>query len=97
MVMEFEWDEVKRRANLAKHKLDFARAVTMWASPVIGTVGQRIVDGEARHLALGIIGDDDLVIAVVYTMRGGTCRIISARRGRRDERAYYKGKFGRGR
>ena len=95
--MDFEWDEVKRRANLTKHEIDFMRVVTMWASPVINSVGERIVDGETRHLALGVIGDDDFVIAVVYTVRGGTCRIISARRGRRDERAYYQGKFGRGR
>ena len=27
--MEFEWDEDKREANLVKHGIDFARAITI--------------------------------------------------------------------
>ena len=95
--MDFEWDEAKRASNLDKHAIDFARAVTMWQRPVIDPAERRSVDGEFRHLALGTIGDDELVIAVVYTLRGKVRRLISARRGRRDERTYYQGQFGRGR
>jgi uncharacterized DUF497 family protein len=31
--MRFEWDERKRLANLAKHGLDFRRAVQVFARP----------------------------------------------------------------
>ena len=95
--MEFEWDEVKRDANLAKHGIDFVRAILMWACPVIDPIAERVIEGETRRLALGVIGDDDFVIAIVYTMRGEVRRIISARRGRRDERAYYQDQHGGGR
>jgi len=94
--MEFEWDEDKREANLVKHGIDFARAITIWQRPVIDPAASRTQGTEIRYLALGMIGEDDLVIAIVYTMRDNVRRVISARRGRRYERASYKGQFDRG-
>jgi uncharacterized DUF497 family protein len=94
--MEFEWDEAKSAANLAKHGIDFGRASTIWRRRVIDPISVRMVGDERRGLAIGVIGEDDLVIAVVYTLRNGICRLISARRGRRDERTRYKSEFGHG-
>jgi uncharacterized DUF497 family protein len=94
--MEFEWDEDKREANLVKHGIDFAQAITIWSGQVIDPSASRVNDGETRYLALGAIGNDDLVIAVVYTLRDDVRRVISARRGRRNERTNYKSQFGRG-
>ena len=95
--MDFEWDEAKRDINFAKHGIDFVRAITIWQRPVIDPAGTRDLAGEQRVLALGIIGEDELIVAVVYVLRGETRRLISARRGRRNERAHYQSQFGRGR
>lgn len=94
--MEFEWDEAKRLINLQKHGIDFRRATKIWPSRVIDPYEDSINGTEIRHIALGIIGDDAKVIAVVYTARHGKKRIISARRARRNEREAYQSHFGYG-
>ena len=94
--MEFEWDDDKRFANLAKHGIDFVDARLAWRSPIIDPVDERIVGEEYRPTALGIIGEDEIIIAIVYTVRDGILRLISARRARRNERKIYQDRFGRG-
>lgn len=95
--MEFEWDEVKCAANLAKHQIDFSDAAAIWKQSVIDPAFERLVAGETRIVALGVFGDTEFIVAVVYTMRGSTKRIISARRARRHERKSYQDRFGSGR
>ena len=94
--MEFEWDEGKRLSNLEKHGIDFNRARTIWRGDVIDPAADRRVEDEVRRLALGVVGEDEIVIAVVYTDRGEVRRIISARRATRYERQRYQSEFGRG-
>ena len=94
--MEFEWDEDKRLSNLDKHGVDFNRARTIWGGEVIDPAAERRVGDEVRRLALGTVGEDEIVIAVVYTDRDQVRRIISARRARRYERERYQGEFGHG-
>lgn len=94
--MDFEWDEDKRLSNLEKHGIDFFDALSIWRRSVLDPAGQREVDGELRLTALGTIGEDELVIAVVYAPRQAVLRLISARRARRSERESYKDRFGRG-
>jgi uncharacterized DUF497 family protein len=94
--MDVEWDEAKRLANLEKHGIDFLDARTIWAGQVLDPVAGRIVDGEARPTALGVVGEDEIIVAVVYTVRDGIVRLISARRARRNERKIYQDRFGRG-
>lgn len=65
--MEFDWSESKRFFNLEKHGIDFHDAKTMWRGPVIDPAAERFVDGEYRPLALGTIGEDAIVIAVIYS------------------------------
>ena len=84
--LEFEWDERKCVANLAKHGIDFADAVRVFAGPTIELRSNR--DGEERWIVVGAVEGREL--AVVYTVRGGRCRIISARRARRNERGAYR-------
>ena len=50
--------------------------------------GTRTDYGEKRYIGIGIV--DDLVLTVIYTLRGETCRIISARRAKRHERKTYE-------
>ena len=94
--MEFEWDEDKRLGNNEKHGIDFIDAATIWLGDVIDPATERSIAGEDRKMALGAAGQDETVIAVVYTMREGVRRIISARRARRYERKNYQDEFGRG-
>jgi uncharacterized DUF497 family protein len=83
--MLFEWDEIKRQANLAKHLIDFADAVRVFEGPVFEKVQRR--HGENRVLAVGLL--EDVEIVVIYAMRGKYRRIISARRANRNERQDY--------
>jgi uncharacterized protein len=94
--MEFEWDEEKALNNVDKHGIDFLDARRIWERPVIDPAGERLVGNEYRPTALGTIGEDEIIIAVVYTVRDGIIRLISARRARRNERQNYQDRFGRG-
>ena len=80
--MEFEWDDEKRTANIAKHGIDFLDACRAWEKPIIDPADERFQDDEYRPTALGVIGDDEIIIAIVYTVRQNVLRIISARRGK---------------
>ncbi|WP_184069457.1 BrnT family toxin [Sphingosinicella soli] len=94
--MEFEWDEIKRQTNLAKHGLDFIDARMIWNKPVIDPCDSRNSGTEIRYAALGIVGRDEIIVVVVYTKRAARIRLISARRARRNERKAYQDRFGRG-
>jgi uncharacterized DUF497 family protein len=81
----FEWGEGKRRANLAKHLIDFQDATQMFDQPVFEKVQRR--HGEERVLAVGLM--EGVEIVLIYVRRGERRRIISARRAHRDERQDY--------
>jgi uncharacterized protein len=85
--VEFEWDEAKNQANMAKHGIDFDDAIHIFTARILERVDNRRDYGETRTSAVGMVDGKELV--VVYTMRGHICRIISARRARRDERRAY--------
>jgi uncharacterized DUF497 family protein len=86
--MDYEWDEAKRLANVAKHGIDFPDAVHIFEGEFVEAEDRRRNYGEVRMLASGEL--DGRVIRVVYTWRGDRRRIISAWRARRnDSRAYY--------
>jgi uncharacterized DUF497 family protein len=81
--MEFEWDEAKNRANLAKHGFDFTYAIRIFAGEVREQVDPRPWN-EDQVAATGIV--DDRFVTVIYTVRGDRYRVISARPARRRER-----------
>jgi len=72
----FEWDELKRLANLKEHRVDFAEAVLIFENEVIEAIDKREDYREIRYRALGHVEDDYFLI--VYTLREKTRRIISA-------------------
>jgi uncharacterized DUF497 family protein len=86
--MEFEWDEAKRRSNLAKHGTDFVDAALVLADTPLILEDARRDYGEQRCLALGEL--HGMLFAVAFTLRDGTFRIISARRASARERRYYE-------
>jgi uncharacterized DUF497 family protein len=86
--METEWDPAKARANLRKHRVRFADAVT--ALEDVHTVSIRDEgEDEERWISIGM---DSLgrILVVVYTWRNGRVRPISARLATRREVQQYE-------
>ncbi len=84
----FDWDPQKNRQNLAKHGVDFDVAKEIFEHEYIEDIDDSMSYEEERYIALGRIGDKHYV--VVYTMRDGRRRIISARKAKRQEiHGYY--------
>jgi uncharacterized DUF497 family protein len=90
--VDFEWDAVKNAANLAKHGIDFEEARAIFSGPVLERVDDRRDYGETRIVAVGIAMGREL--CVVYTVRSGSRRLISARRANTNERKAYRQAFG---
>ena len=84
--IRYEWDEIKRQCNLAKHGVDFSAVAQFeWDNAVITTNNRH---GEVRFVAYGYI--DNRLHVIVYTIRvDATRRIISIRRGNLREERYY--------
>jgi uncharacterized DUF497 family protein len=88
---EFEWDERKRLANLAKHKLDFFDAKPLFdGRNVLSTpVGRH---NEERFTTAGEI--NGRFYTVVWTLRGESIRLISFRRARNAEERAHRNLYG---
>lgn len=88
-MLEFEWDEQKARANLAKHGVHFADASAVFRDPfAIDSEDRSMSYDEIRRNVTGIAGG--MVLTVVYTERNATIRVISARKATRAERLAYE-------
>jgi uncharacterized protein len=86
--VDFEWGPNKAVSNLAKHGVDFADAIKVFDDPHMLLLVDSRTYGERRYKAIGTVRGQ--VIFVAYTMRGDDlCRVISARRASRGERAHY--------
>ena len=81
----FQWDEDKRREVLERRGIDFLDAIRIFTGPVLTVPSAR--RGESRWLAVGLV--DGIEMTVIYTVRDGGCRVITARRARRNERQNY--------
>jgi len=88
----FEWDPRKASANLVKHGVAFAEAVTAFSDET----GYVMDDPdhselEARFILVGLSAELR-VLVVIHCLReaGGVIRLISARRASRNERAQYR-------
>ena len=91
---DFEWDHEKNRINIRKRGLDFEEAISIFDGDTVEVIDDRLDYGEERIIATGEM--DGTVIVVVYTLRGETIHIISARKAERYERvAYYQTVTGR--
>jgi hypothetical protein len=64
---EYDWDEAKSEATLAKRGFDFARASLIFDGPVVEEPDRRWDYGEIRIRAIGEVGGR--VLVVVYTDR----------------------------
>lgn len=90
MELEFEWDEDKAAANLAKHRVSFLTAAEVFANEILERIDDREDYSEIRWIALGRVEAE--VFRVVFTWRGDKLiRIISAQKASKDEREIYYG------
>ncbi|MCC2610607.1 BrnT family toxin [Neorhizobium sp. Rsf11] len=76
---------------LKKHQIDFEDVVFALQELRLELRSDR--NGEVRILA--ICPNTERLIAVVYTMRGEKCRIISARAARQNEQRLYYHRYPR--
>jgi len=86
--MSFEWDRNKANANLKKHDIDFADAVTVFDDSKAITIDDPD-HGEERFITIGMDAYGRILV-VIYTWRGDVIRIISARKANKYERKQYE-------
>ncbi|HLY45634.1 MAG TPA: BrnT family toxin [Stellaceae bacterium] len=90
----FEWDPDKEAKNIAERGIDFTTAAGIWGGRVLEQIDDRRDYGEVRVQASGEV--DGRPMVVVFTWRGTTRRIISARKANpREERRFEAETHGR--
>jgi uncharacterized DUF497 family protein len=85
-MLSLEWDEAKRLTNIEKHGIDFIDIDVLF-------LDERSVfypsprNEEDRFVLVGLL--NFRFVSVVFTKRGETIRIISARISRKEEQALW--------
>ena len=86
--VDIDFDPNKAASNLRKHKVSFAHAEQALRDDLAVTIEDPDAEGEQRFITVGM---DALsrVLVVVHTPRGGSTRIISARKASKGESEQY--------
>jgi len=85
----FVWDSEKAARNLAKHGVSFEEASEVFFDPFVLLENASPGD-EARHAAIGLTEDWELLFVVHLIQEEETIRIISARPATAHERSRYE-------
>ena len=87
--MQVTWNPKKAEANYRKHNIRFSDAELVLFDPMALTIEDQDIKSEQRFVT---VGSDALgrVLILIYTYRGGSIRLISARRATPTEREYYE-------
>lgn len=87
----FEWDAVKARENVRKHKVTFEEAVSVFIDPFLLTFPdeEHFTCFEERFISIGR-SERGRVLLVVHTDRGDAIRLISCRKATATERKTYE-------
>lgn len=80
----FEWNYEKNATNIRKHGIAFKDAIKAFGDVNSFEYRSQGPQPEQRCVLIGSVGSR--LIAVIYTVREGRIRIISARAARREER-----------
>ena len=86
--MNIEYDAAKAASNLDKHGVSFEEAATALLDENALAMEDEDASGESRWLVVGM-SDQARLLTVVYTLRGESIRLISARKATRKEANYY--------
>ena len=90
--MSFEWDSEKEKINIKKHNVPFSAAIKVFFDENrVEYYDKAHSDDEDRYVTIGLVNDVAVVMisAVVYTERGESIRIISARAATKTEKEMY--------
>ena len=86
--MRYEWDEEKRKLNIAKHRVDFERVWKFDWSTALVTIDDREDYGEVREIAVGFI--EAILYVLGFTLRDeDIVRVITLRKASRAEAKRY--------
>jgi len=94
---KFEWDTIKARGNLRKHRVAFERAATIFLDPdALSEFDEEESGAEDRWITLGLDRTGALLI-VCHTCRdeaeaSARIRLISARKPTKSEAKQYERK-----
>jgi len=82
--VRFEWSPEKAAANLAKHKVSFDEASTVFGDPLAVTIDDPDTSTDENRLLTKGMSQRWKLLVVAHTYEGGVIRIISARRGDKE-------------
>ena len=86
----FEWDEVKARENLKRHKVPFDEGKTIFNDPLLLTYPDiDSSEAEERYINIGLSAKNR-VLVLIHTDRQSKIRIISCRKATARERRHYE-------
>ena len=85
--MAIEWDIKKNKINIEKHVIDFVDANKIFENPILTKIDDRIDYKEKRWIGIGKL--EQVIVVLVYTIRGNNIRIISIRKANKIERKIY--------
>lgn len=87
--MKITWNSVKAKSNRLKHRVFFSEVEPVFYDQNAISFEDLASKGEARYVVIGL---DALarIVVVVYTYRGNTIRLISARKASKSEQKVYE-------
>jgi uncharacterized protein len=86
--MAYQWNPEKAAANLRKHGINFADAVSVFSDNLAITIPDERFD-EERFVTIGMDAFAR-VLVIVYILQSDEMRLISARKATRQERQQYE-------
>ena len=84
----YQYDPQKAKANLKKHGVSFDEAYTALLDERALVIPDPDCEDEERFVLLGL-SEKGRLLTVIYTMRGNTPRLISARKSTDKEQKNY--------
>ena len=86
--MEFEWNRGNREKNWVEHGVSAEETEQCFFNPALQFDDLKHSQREPRRVVLGVT-DVGRLLTIVYTVRAGHIRVISARSMSRKERILY--------
>ena len=89
--MNYEWNLIKERLNVAKHGVDFEEAKSVFADEfALVLFDEDHSNDEERFLVLGMSQKERILLVVHCYRENDTIRIISSRKATKSEAKQYK-------
>ena len=90
ILMNYEWDPKKQKANLKKHGVSFEDAKEALNCGLVIALKEDSDSGEERYVYLGMCKKLNVLVVVVAYPEEEITRIISARKANKKERKFYE-------